>query len=240
MLYYCVLFTPRYLFSFNFLFCLCVHRNDVFFQFAVFSKMCATQRTKYKDVSNVEFFENSVRFFFVLFVFALHLCSLRRYFSPFCFLSSNFRFLQEWPTTTSNLPCPCSVSEHKHAWFHVCRLSSVAFQADLWRWHDFISQINKGSDRLVCFARHVTSPTGCMLTHGLCSTAAGCSFSVFRRKCFPFLRQWMPPLSLQPPSYVRKPPTLLDSPSLHKLNLFPLHLTQERKHAGAGAFIQTL
>lgn len=53
-----------------------------------------------------------------------------------------------------------------------------------------------------------------------CTTSAGCSFSVFRRKCFPFLGQWMPPLSLHPPSCVRKPPSL-HSPSLHKLNLFP-------------------
>lgn len=54
----------------------------------------------------------------------------------------------------------------------------------------------------------------------LCTTAAGCSFSVFRRKCFPFLGQWMPALSPQPPSCVRKPPSP-HSPSLHKLNLSP-------------------
>lgn len=35
-----------------------------------------------------------------------------------------------------------------------------------------------------------------------------------------------------------KAPPSLRSPSLHKLNLFPLHLTQEKKHTGPGALIQ--
>lgn len=52
------------------------------------------------------------------------------------------------------------------------------------------------------------------------AASAGCSVSVFSRKCFPFLGQWMPPLSLHPPSCVRKPPHPPPSPCcLHKLNL---------------------